>query len=118
MPAFTLNEGKDTPFMFAVSYQLLIINLDKLNAFGKKHSDARKSITTWISTTEEATWKTTQDVLDDFPNAHMIRNNRAGFKINYNTYRLLVFINYDAETAVVRFIGTHTDYDRIDPETI
>lgn len=97
---------------------MLIINLDKLNSFSKKHADARKSISTWISATEDAAWKTKQDVLDDFPNAHMIKNNRARFKVNYNTYRLIVFINYDAETVVVRFIGTHAEYDRIDPETI
>lgn len=97
---------------------MLIINLDKLNAFSKKHADARKSIATWISTTEEALWKKKQDVLDDFPNAKMIKNNRARFEIVHNTYRLIVFINYDAETVVVRFIGTHAEYDRIDPETI
>ena len=97
---------------------MLIINLDKPNAFSKKHADSRKSISTWINATEEANWKTKQDVLDDFPNAHMIKNNRARFKINYNTYRLVVFINYDAETVVVRFIGTHAEYDRIDPETV
>lgn len=97
---------------------MLIINLDKLNAFSKKHADARKNIATWIKAAEEATWKTKQDVLDDFPNAKMIKNNRARFEIVHNTYRLIVFINYDAETVVVRFIGTHTEYDRIDPETI
>jgi mRNA interferase HigB len=95
-----------------------IINLDKLNAFGKRHADARKSISTWINVTEEALWKKKQDVLDDFPKAKIIKNNRARFEIVHNTYRLIVFINYDAETVVVRFIGTPTEYDRIDPETI
>ena len=96
---------------------MLIINLDKLNVFSKKHADARKSFSTWISVTEEALWKKKQDVLDDFPKAKMIKNNRARFEI-VHIYRLIVFINYDAETVVVRFIGTHTEYDRIDPETI
>lgn len=97
---------------------MLIVNLDKLNAFSKKPSDARKSITIWIDATEGATWKSKQDVLAAFPNAHMIKNNRARFTISYNTYRLVVFINYDAETVAVRFIGTHAEYDRIDPEKI
>lgn len=97
---------------------MLIVNLQKLHGFSKKHADARKSISTWVSTTEEALWKKKQDVLDDFPKAKMIKNNRARFEIVHNTYRLIVFINYDAETVVVRFIGTHTEYDRVDPETI
>ena len=97
---------------------MIIVNLDKLNTFGKKHADARKSISTWISTAESALWTKKQDVLDDFPKAKIIKNNRARFEIVHNTYRLIVFINYDAETVVVRFIGTHTEYDRIDPEKI
>jgi mRNA interferase HigB len=91
-----------------------IINLDKLQSFGKKHADAHKSISTWTSVTEEALWKKKQDVLDDFPKAKVIKNNQTRFEIIHNTHRLIVFINYDAETVVVRFIGTH---DRIDPET-
>jgi mRNA interferase HigB len=97
---------------------MLIIYLEKLTAFAKKHADARKSLATWEDVTEKAEWKTKQDVLSDFPNAKMIKNNRARFEIKHNTYRLIVFINFDAQRVVVRFIGTHNEYDRINPETI
>jgi mRNA interferase HigB len=97
---------------------MLIIYLEKLSAFAKKHADARKSLATWQDVTEKAEWKTKQDVLSDFPNAKMIKNSRARFEIKHNTYRLIVFINYDAQRVVVRFIGTHNEYDRIDPETV
>lgn len=97
---------------------MLIVLSEKLHAFGKKHADARKSLATWQDVTEKASWKTKQDVLKDFPHAKMIRNNRARFEIKHNTYRLIVFINYDAQTIVIRFIGTHNEYDKIDPETI
>jgi mRNA interferase HigB len=97
---------------------MLIVNQQKLNEFGKRHADARKSLATWVRVTEEAIWKNKQDVLHDFPNAKMIKNNRARFEIKHNAYRLIVFINYDSGTVVIRFIGTHAEYDRIDPETI
>jgi mRNA interferase HigB len=97
---------------------MLIVYLEKLYAFAKKHADARKSLATWQNITEKAEWKTKQDILSDFPNAKMIKNNRARFEIKHNTYRLIVFVNYDAQRVVVRFIGTHNEYDRIDPETI
>ena len=97
---------------------MLIVYLEKLNVFAKNHSNARKSIATWVSTTEETTWNSKQDVLRDFPKAKMIANNRARFEIVHNTYRLIVKINYDAQIVQIRFIGTHTEYDRIDPETI
>jgi mRNA interferase HigB len=97
---------------------MLIVNLQKLNEFGKKHADARKSLVAWREIVESVTWKNKQDVLNDFPKAKMIKNNRARFEIVHNTYRLIVFIRYDAAIVVIRFIGTHTEYDRIDPETI
>ena len=97
---------------------MLIVYLEKLNAFAKNHANARKSIATWRSATEQAIWKNKQDVLNDFPKAKMIANNRARFEIVHNTYRLIVKINYEAQIVQIRFIGTHTEYDRIDPATI
>jgi mRNA interferase HigB len=97
---------------------MLIVYLEKLNAFAKNHANARKSLATWQDLTEKALWKNKQDVLNDFPNAKMIKNNRARFEIKHNTYRLIVFINYEAQTVIIRFIGIHNEYDRIDPETI
>ena len=97
---------------------MILVNLDKLNVFSKKHADARKSISTWISVVEQVSWKKKQDVLDDFPKAKMIKNNRARFEIVHNKYRLIVYVDYVDEIVEIRFIGTHNEYDKIDPETI
>lgn len=97
---------------------MLINRLHLLNDFAKHHADARKSLATWQDVTEKASWKNKLDVLTDFPKAKMLKNNRARFEIKHNTYRLIVYINYVLQSVVIRFIGTHTEYDRIDPETI
>lgn len=97
---------------------MLIVNARILVGFGKKHADARKSLATWQDVTERASWNKKQDVLADFPNAKMIKNSRARFEIKHNAYRLIAYIGYDAQTVVIRFIGTHAEYDRIDPSTI
>ena len=97
---------------------MLIVYLEKLNAFAKNHANARKSLATWKATTEESVWKTKQDVLSDFPKAKMIANNRARFEIVHNTYRLIALIDYEDQIVEVRFIGTHNEYDRINPATI
>ncbi|MEO6613140.1 MAG: type II toxin-antitoxin system HigB family toxin [Chitinophagaceae bacterium] len=97
---------------------MLIVYLEKLNIFAKNHANARKSVATWVATTEESTWNTKQDVLRSFPNAKMIADNRARFEIVHNTYRLIAKVNYEAQIVQIRFIGTHSEYDRIDPSTI
>lgn len=97
---------------------MLIIYLERLNDFAKKHANARKSLATWRATTEEATWKSKQDILKDFPRAKMIANNRARFEIVHNIYRLIAYIDYSDGIVEVRFIGTHNEYDRIDPSVV
>lgn len=97
---------------------MLIIFSEKLIAFSKNHANTRKSLRTWITITEEASWKAKQDVLWSFPKAKMIANNRARFEIVHNEYRLVAYIDYDDQIVEIRFIGTHSEYDRIDPATI
>lgn len=97
---------------------MLIVYLEKLNQFGKKHAHARKSLSAWKAVVETAHWKKKQDVLADFPKAKMLKHNRARFEIVHNIYRLVAHIDYTDNIVEVRFIGTHTEYDRIDALTI
>jgi mRNA interferase HigB len=97
---------------------MLIVYLDRLREFGKKHPDARKSISTWKSVVENLQWKKKQDVLFDFPKAKILANNRARFEIVHNKYRLIIQIDYLTSIVQIRFIGTHEQYDRINPEII
>jgi mRNA interferase HigB len=95
-----------------------IFYLQKLAAFAKTHANSRKHLATWKTIVEKATWKKKQDVLADFPNAKIIKNNRARFEIAHNTYRIIAEIDYLEGIVEIRFIGTHNEYDAIDPETI
>ncbi|MCL4639336.1 MAG: type II toxin-antitoxin system HigB family toxin [Olivibacter sp.] len=95
-----------------------IVNSRKLSVFVKKHSDASKSVATWKIVTERAVWERSQDILESFPTAKIIKGKRARFKIVGNKYRLIIEVNFKLAFVDVRFIGTHNEYDNIDAATI
>jgi mRNA interferase HigB len=95
-----------------------VVNTKLLDRFGINHAPARRSIAAWKRSAKEADWKKKQDVLVTFPNAKMINNNRARFEIVHNKYRLIAEVSYEFGFVEVLFIGTHNEYDKIDPSTI
>ena len=47
-----------------------------------------------------------------------VSDNRAIFDIGGNKYRLIVHVSYRYKRVLVKFVGTHAEYDDIDPETV
>ncbi len=82
------------------------------------HPEIKTSINLWIAKVKEANWEQPNDVNNDFSKARTIKNNRIVFNINKNDYRLIVQVNYPAKIVYIKFIGTHSAYDKINPETV
>ena len=47
-----------------------------------------------------------------------VGDNRVIFDLGGNKYRLIVHVSFTFGRVLVKFIGTHSAYDRIDPETV
>jgi mRNA interferase HigB len=47
-----------------------------------------------------------------------VGDNRVIFDVGGNKYRLVVHVAYPFKRVLIKFVGTHKEYDRIDPETV
>ncbi len=82
-----------------------------LREFWEKHIDAEQQLKTWYKEASKATWKTPNEIKNDYAKASILKNGKVIFNICGNKYRLIVDINYERQWVFILFIGTHKDYD-------
>ena len=85
-----------------------------LRDFWEKHADTEQQLKAWYNEAEQADWKTPNDIKKDYPSASILEDNRMVFNIKGNNYRLIVRIHYKYGVVWIRFIGTHTEYGKVD----
>ena len=87
---------------------------DIIDDFIKNHADAKNALQRWVSIVEKADWKSHADIKTDFPSADYVGNERYVFNIRGNTYRMVVVVLFVTGLLIVRFLGIHGEYDKID----
>lgn len=95
-----------------------ILSRSTLRSFWESHPDAEEALKTWYYEASRANWQSPSDVKAAHRNASIIANNRVVFNIKGNTYRLIAAIRYDLGIVFIRFVGTHSEYDKVDAATI
>lgn len=96
-----------------------IIALRTLRQFWEKHPPAETPLRTWYSTVNAAVWSCPADIKKQFGTlVDFVGDNRVIFDLGGNKYRLIVRVSYQYRRVLVKFIGTHAEYDRIDAETV
>jgi len=58
------------------------------------------------------------DVAATYSKASPINAERCAFNIHGNSYRLIVAINFTKRIIFIKFIGTHSEYDKVDAATV
>ena len=89
-----------------------IVGRRLLHTFGEKHSDARNWIRGWLAEAELSTWTSPQHIKKRYASASFLANNLVIFNVKGNHYRLEVRVAYETEVILIRWIGTHAEYDR------
>jgi mRNA interferase HigB len=90
-----------------------------LREFWEKHNQAQTPLSVWYALVSKADWNGPADVKTMFgPTVDFVSDNRLIFDIGGNKYRLVVHVAYAFKRVLIKFVGTHSDYDKIDPETV
>ena len=89
-----------------------------LREFWEVDNDCEQQLKSWYQEANKATWQNLNELKADFPSASILDDNRVCFNIKGNNYRLIVMINFNYQLMWIRFIGTHTEYDKINANKI
>lgn len=77
------------------------------------HSGAVKPLNRWLKKVSDAQWQNHQDLKKTFPSADYVKDGRYVFNIGGNKYRLVAVVLFIEGILILRFIGTHAEYDKI-----
>jgi mRNA interferase HigB len=95
-----------------------IIAKRTLKEFWEKHPQAETPLKLWFATVSKAEWKGPAEVKLMFGSADFVADNRVIFDIGGNKFRLVARISYKFKKVLIKFVGTHKEYDKIDPEAV
>ncbi|WP_386686846.1 MULTISPECIES: type II toxin-antitoxin system HigB family toxin [unclassified Lonepinella] len=91
-----------------------ILGKERLEDYAQLHPNARSSIEDWILAMETSTFNTPQEMKNRFSSVDILPKNHCIFNINGNHHRLFVKVVYVANSLIVKWIGTHAEYDKKD----
>jgi mRNA interferase HigB len=93
-----------------------VISHKKLKDFYESsgHEDSRVALERWYDVAQKAEWHNFSEIKEDFPATDYVGNQHYVFNIRGNKYRLIVVIKFTITRIFIRFVGTHSDYDKID----
>lgn len=102
------------------SWAMRIVSHRKLKEFYETpgREDARTALERWYAIAEKSQWQGLSDIKADFPATDYVGNQHYVFNIKGNNYRLVVVIKFTIGYIFVRFVGTHSEYDKIDCSTV
>ena len=90
-----------------------IISKKTLVKYYTAHPQSKLMLEDWYEKTKKANWKNFADIRATFNTVSSVGNQRYVFNIKGNDYRLVVIIKFHPSHVLIRFVGTHAEYDRI-----
>jgi mRNA interferase HigB len=95
-----------------------VIARKSLTAFWLVHPETEAPLRAWLAAANGSEWKSMSDIVAIYSKASPINAERCVFNVHGNTYRLIVAIGFTKQIIFIKFIGTHSEYDKVDAATV
>lgn len=96
-----------------------IIAVRTLRDFWRAHPQAEKPLRLLYNRLTSQEWSGPQEIKDAFgTTVDFVGDNRVIFDISGNKYRVIIAFAYAYRRGLIKFVGSHADYDRIDAEKV
>ena len=86
--------------------------------YAEKHPESKVALQDWAQKVKKSEWSCFADIKKTFNSVDNVGNQHYIFNIKGNNYRLVVVIKFTIKTVLIRYIGTHADYDKLDVKNI
>lgn len=90
-----------------------IVTYKRILEFSNKHAIAENALNFWYHSLISKEPRNLAELKEQFNTVDYVGNHRYVFNIKGNDYRLVAIISFNAQKAYIRFIGTHSEYDKI-----
>jgi mRNA interferase HigB len=92
---------------------MVIISHRAIREFAEIHPQLQTPLERWYDITAKADWNNFNDIKKDFNTVDYVGDELFVFDIKGNDCRLITRIFFRKRTVFIRFVGTHTEYDRL-----
>lgn len=89
-----------------------------LKEYAEAHPDVKVALQEWTTVVKNSKWTCFADVKRTFNSVDNVGNQHYVFNIRGNNHRLIVVVKFTIKTVLIRFIGTHAEYDLVDAKNI
>lgn len=95
-----------------------VISFNRIRDFVKDHPDSSVPLGRWYKRMKKGKFNSLNELRRKFSGVDYIGNDRFVFNISGNKYRLIAVVIISTQIVLIRFIGTHAEYDRINSNKI
>lgn len=90
-----------------------IISERTIRLYYEANPASKTALQDWVRKVKNAQWTSLSDMKKTFNSVDYVGNQHYVFNIKGNDFRLVAVVKFTVQFVLIRFIGTHAEYDKI-----